>query len=274
MGENEKKDTQDHLKESRKHLEKGTQKMLEQGIEKGRKQRKKLEYYKQNRSELIQDFSSHIGDSKEPAFAGTIVLLPLLAVALVVSWLFEKIAQMPGNQYFDIAPLLAPLVTPGGFAAYYINQTFKLVILLLFGAFLVTAVGRLVRTTQGFRLEKILDETFDRIPFLGSVYNITKVTTETVLGGAEDLSRPVKINYNGIRMTGFKTGNQTEDGKEIVFMPTAPNITSGLVLELPEEKLEETDESAEEALTRTLSAGFGQSKSKDPDKTEEEDERN
>ena len=257
-----------HFQEGKKHLEKGTQKMLEQGIEKGKEQRRKFNYYQKNRSELIGSFSSKIGDSKKPAVAGTIVLLPVLAVVLVVSWLFSKLAAIPGNQYFNISVLFPEILASSTTLAYYIDQTFKLTILLVFGGFLVTAVGRIVRTKNGFQLEKLMDEFFDKIPFLGSVYNITKVTTETVFGGAEDLSRPVKVNHGGIRMTGFKTGNKTKDGREIIFLPTAPNITSGLVLELSEDKIEETDESAEEALTRTLSAGFGQKKDKEEDESE------
>lgn len=264
MSEEEGEDP-NHFQEGRKHLEKGTQKMLEQGIEKGKEQRRKFSYYQKNRSELVENFSSKIGNSKKPAVAGTIVLLPVLAVILVVSWLFDKLAAIPGNQYFNISILFPEAIANNATAAYYIDQTFKLTILLIFGGFLVTAAGRIVRTKNGFKLEKLMDEFFDQIPFIGSIYNITKVTTETVLGGTEDLSKPVKVNHGGIRMTGFKTGNQTKDGREIVFLPTAPNITSGLVLELPEDKLEKTDETAEEALTRTLSAGFGQ-------KSDEEDE--
>ncbi|QGA79970.1 DUF502 domain-containing protein [Candidatus Nanohalobium constans] len=269
MGEEREKNTQNHFREGRKHLEKGTQKMLEQGIEKGREQRKKLEYYQQNRSEFITNLSARLGNPKKPAVSGTIVLLPVLAVLIVVSWLFDKLAAIPGNHYFNIAILFPDFIANNGVAAYYLNQTFKLSILLIFGGFIVTAVGRIVRTQQGFQLEKLLDKVFDRIPFLGSVYNITKVTTETMLGSTEDLSKPVKINHGDIRINGFKTGNKTEDGREIIFMPTAPNITSGLVLELPDDKIEETDETGEEALTRILSAGFGQKKEEKPPEGEE-----
>jgi uncharacterized membrane protein len=253
----EEKGGKEHFKEGKKHLEKGTQRVLEQGIEKSKEQRKKLQYYQENRSELIEDFSSRIGNPKKPAVSGLIVLLPVFTTLLVVSWLFEKIAQIPGNRYFNISQYTG-ILESGSIPAYYLNQTLKLSMLLAAGAVLVTVVGRIAKTDKGFRLEKVLDKVFDRIPFLGSVYNITKVTTETVFGGAEDLSRPVKIKHGDIRINGFKTGNRSAEGREIVFMPTAPNITSGLVLELPDDRIEETDESAEEALTRILSAGFGQ----------------
>jgi len=249
----EEKPGKEHFKESRKHFEKGGKKVLEQGLKQGRKQRKKLDYYKENRSNLIKDFSRRLGNPKKPASAGLIVLLPVLAVLIVVDWLFHKIEQMPGGDIFNISNIIYINETVN----YYLNQSFKLAMFLIIGALIVTGAGRFVKTQKGFKAEKWLDKAFDKIPFLGTVYNLTKVTTETVLGGAEDLSKPVKIEHGQFRLNAFKTGNRTEDGREIVFLPTAPNITSGLVLELDESQIEETDESAEQALTRILSAGFG-----------------
>lgn len=241
----EDKDSKEYFREGKKEIEKGTQKVIEEGLEKGREQRKKLEYYSRNRNELIEGFSKRLGDSKEPAAAGLVIVVPIVVTLLVISWLFEKIAQIPGSQYFNITDI------------YVVDQTLKLSILLGVSAVIVTGIGRFVNTSSGFKIEKAIDYAFDQIPFISSVYNMSKITTETVLGGAEDLSEPVKVEYNGARMTAFKTGNQTKDGREIVFLPTAPNITSGLVLELEPDQIQETDETAEHALTKVLSAGFG-----------------
>jgi uncharacterized membrane protein len=59
-------------------------------------------------------------------------------------------------------------------------------------------------------------------------------------------------------MTAFKTGKRTKDGREVLFMPTAPNITTGFVMEVESEDITETNERVEEALTRILSAGFAE----------------
>jgi uncharacterized membrane protein len=59
-------------------------------------------------------------------------------------------------------------------------------------------------------------------------------------------------------MTAFKTGQKTDDGRDLLFLPTAPNITTGFVIEVEPEDYTETDESLEDALTRVLSAGFGE----------------
>jgi hypothetical protein len=37
---------------------------------------------------------------------------------LVVGWLFEKIAIIPGNRYFNISRILQPLVEQGTLVAY------------------------------------------------------------------------------------------------------------------------------------------------------------
>ncbi|GEM_PF-3439690 len=208
----------------------------------------KLEYYKRNRSQLISEISIKLGKSKAPAISGLIAVLPIFAVSLVVLWLFNQINNIPGTELLNLT----------GF--YIIDQTIKLGVILTFSAAIITGVGRLVRTPHGFKAEKAVDNIFDHLPFLGAIYNLVKITTETVLTGAEDLSEPIKVDFNGLRVTAFKTGNKSSDGRPIIFLPTAPNITTGLVIEIEPNKIVETEENAEEALTRTLSAGFGQKK--------------
>jgi uncharacterized membrane protein len=126
---------------------------------------------------------------------------------------------------------------------------------------LVLAVGYLMRTTVGRLIEAGIDDVINRVPVIRIVYNASKLAVETALSGTEDLQKPVRLEtWPGIRMTAFKTGKQTEDGREVLFMPTAPNITTGFVMEVESERLEETDERVEEALTRILSAGFAEQK--------------
>jgi uncharacterized membrane protein len=91
------------------------------------------------------------------------------------------------------------------------------------------------------------------------IYNASKMAVETALSGTSDLQAPVRLEvWDGIYMTAFKTGKTTRDGREILFMPTAPNITTGFVIEVENERYQELDDSVEDALTRLLSAGFGE----------------
>lgn len=249
----EDKDSREYFREGKKELEKGTQKVIEEGIEKGKEQKDRLEYYSHNRNELITGFSKRLGKSKEPAAAGLVIVVPIIVTLFVIHWLFQRVTEIPGSQYFNITDI------------YVIDQTLKLSILLTIAAIIITGIGRFVRTDHGFKAEKLVDYLFSQIPFISTVYNMSKITTETVLGGAEDLSEPVKIEYNGARLTAFKTGNTTKDGRHIIFLPTAPNITSGLVIELEEDQIQETDETPEHALTKILSAGFGKDHDTDSD---------
>lgn len=98
-----------------------------------------------------------------------------------------------------------------------------------------------------------------KIPVLGVIYKASRLAVETLSSGTSEFKKPVKIELGDIRLTGFKTG-ETSDGRQIIFLPTTPNITTGFLLEMKDEDVEISDESVKEALTRILSIGLGDSK--------------
>ncbi|WP_224332976.1 DUF502 domain-containing protein [Haloprofundus halobius] len=175
--------------------------------------------------------------------SGLVVLTPLLVILLVLNWLYQQIAELP-----VIAFLIDQM--PEALAVLTIIVIFLM---------LVFSVGYLMRTTFGRLIEDGIDATMNQVPLIRVLYNASKLAVETALTGTEELQKPVRIEtWNGLRMTAFKTGKRTDDGRVVLFLPTAPNITSGFVIEVDEEDIEETDERVEEALTRILSAGFGE----------------
>jgi uncharacterized membrane protein len=122
----------------------------------------------------------------------------------------------------------------------------------------VFSIGYLMRTAFGDIVERAIDDAMNQVPGLRVVYNASKMAVETAVSGTEDLQAPVKLEvWDGMRMTAFKTGQTTDDGRDVLFLPTAPNITTGYVVEVEPHRYEEVDERVEEALTRILSAGFG-----------------
>ena len=182
---------------------------------------------------------------KRDIASGLIVLVPVLVTAYVVAFVYQVIANLPFlRDTLDGLPVAVRV----------------LITLVLFG-FLVLAIGYLMRTTVGDILEEALDGVMNRLPGLRVVYNASKMAVETAVSGPDELQTPVKIEtWNGMRMTAFKTGKSTEDGRDVLFLPTAPNITTGFVIEVPPDAYTDIDESVEEALTRILSAGFGESR--------------
>jgi uncharacterized membrane protein len=181
---------------------------------------------------------------KRDIASGLIVLVPLLVTAYVVAFLYQSIANLPLLQdALDGQPTGVRVA----------------VTLVLFGL-LVLSVGYLMRTTVGDLLEELLDSLMNRLPGLRVVYNASKMAVETAVSGPEDLQTPVKLEtWNGMRMTAFKTGQSAQDGRDVLFLPTAPNITTGYVVEVESDRYTELDEDVEDALTRILSAGFGES---------------
>ncbi|MGQ4556742.1 DUF502 domain-containing protein [Halobellus sp. GM3] len=170
--------------------------------------------------------------------SGLIVLTPVLVILWVLNYLYSKIVDLP---------VIRRLEEPFGF--------FVAVIVFVM---LVLSVGYLMRTTVGRLFETYLDAAMNRVPLIRVLYNASKLAVETAVSGTDDLQKPVKVEpWEGMRMTAFKTGKTTDDGRVVLFLPTAPNITTGFVIEIDPGDITETDESVEEALTRVLSAGFG-----------------
>ncbi|MFD1513164.1 DUF502 domain-containing protein [Halomarina rubra] len=192
-----------------------------------------------------------LGSWKRDFASGLIVLGPLLVTLYILRWLFVKLAAL------ELIPITAEQLPNNQWAVPYVQVGLLIAVLLL----LTLSVGYMMRTTFGDLVEGGIDSSMNRIPGLRVVYNASKMAVETAVQGPEDLQSPVKIEtWQGMRMTGFKTGKQADDGRELLFLPTAPNITTGFVVEVEPESYTEVDETVEDALTRILSAGFGDAK--------------
>ena len=192
--------------------------------------------------------NSGMSSWKRDTARGLIVVFPILVTAYIIAWLYTQLARVPSPLPQEVygSPFLAELL--------------GVLVLLVVVSLLVLSVGYLMRTALGDLMEEGIDGLVNRLPGLRVVYNASKMAVETAVSGTEELQAPVKLEvWDGLRMTAFKTGKQTEDGRDVLFLPTAPNITTGFVIEVPPDRYEETNERVEDALTRILSAGFGES---------------
>jgi len=192
-------------------------------------------------SEWKRDFAS-----------GLVIVVPILVSLYVMFWLYGFVAQLTPTR----------LVPPEQFDWFMYQEAAaelaRVLVTLATFVVVVFAAGYLMRTTLGDFFERAIDDVANRVPGLRVVYNASKMAAETALGGASELQTPVKLEvWEGIRMTAFKTGKTTDDGQDVLFLPTAPNITTGFVIEVDPSRYTEMDERVEDALTRILSAGFG-----------------
>jgi len=189
--------------------------------------------------------------------SGLIVVLPVIVLLLVLRWLIGHLLGLPLNVPPDRVPaelLPGPITVEAAAMALELGLTLGLFLSI------TLAAGYLMRTQSGRIAEGVFDDVVNRVPGVRVLYNASKLAVETAVSGASDLQQPVKLEpWEGMRMTAFKTGQTTDDGRDVLFLPTAPNITTGYVLEVEPGEYDETDESVEQALTRVLSAGFGES---------------
>ncbi len=180
-----------------------------------------------------------MADFRRTVASGLIVVAPVAIVLLAIQYAFRRIASLP--LVTDLEP----------------TSLRVLVVLVVFLA-LVTAVGYLMRTAIGVLVADLITAGINRIPGLRVVYNAAHLAIDTALRGSTGEIEPVKVlTWNRVRVNAFDTGNRTEDGRVLCFMPTSPNITTGYVIEVEEEDLERTGEGLESALMRVLSAGYG-----------------
>ncbi len=184
------------------------------------------------------------GKLKSNVFGGLIVIAPLAVTAYVVWWIYGVIIGLPGARMLRFTDVSV------------VNEVIQFAFTVLVIVLVLAAIGYVFRTATGVVFKRWLDETARRLPVVGFFYNATQMAVEAVSLGKDEFDRPVKMDFHGVRFTGFRTGGRTDGGREVVFVPTAPNITSGFVVEIDPELTEDAGESTEEALTRILSAGF------------------
>ncbi|QLK27338.1 DUF502 domain-containing protein [Natrinema zhouii] len=197
--------------------------------------------------------------------SGLIVIGPILVTLYVVYRVYAIIAGVVPVFVFE-SELVGGLIDHEPTREFAVSLLRVVVPLAVF-VLLAVVVGSLTRTTVGDVISRSVDGVVNRVPGLRILYNASKVAAETTFGEEQALQESVRVtSWNGVEMTAFKTGQITADGRVVLFIPTAPNITSGFVVEAEAERVTETDESVEVALSRLLSGGFGESKH--PQKTD------
>jgi len=183
-------------------------------------------------------------DIRESFVTGLVLLVPVASVLIVLQWFSENILR-----YFGVLSLEIT-------GSQFLDQFLSYLTIISITFLAVLLIGYIGRTIIGKFVEEKIDWVFDRMPVIGRVYSVVKNTSKEIIEQDRKLEDPVKVETNGLRRTAFRTGNTTEDGREILFMPTSPNITSGFVIEVEPSKIEDSDQTVEEALEKLLTAGF------------------
>jgi len=191
---------------------------------------------------------------------GVLAILPLTAVWFVLKVIFDALSYF-GSPWatwtaVQLGPILpAPLAAVFGNAVflYVVGTAFALVVLYLVGALATRVIGQQILT--GF--ESLLA----KVPFVHMIYSSTKQVINALQPKAESPQRVVLIDFpsSDMRAIGFamRTFRETTSGQELtaVFVPTAPNPTSGYLEIVPSEKVIAVDMTADQAMAMIISGG-------------------
>lgn len=130
-----------------------------------------------------------------------------------------------------------------------------LVILYLMGSFF-----------SGDRSRAIRDAILTRIPVVGKIYTVASQITEALSSPMDrQFTRVVFLDWprSGVRSMGFVTGHSEDTGLEgkaelrlVVYIPTVPNPTSGMLVWVHEKDVIDSGFGVEEAMKIVFSGGI------------------
>ena len=179
--------------------------------------------------------------------AGVLALAPLWVTWLVFEFVLTRLSRVgrPWVVAFGLPPwiesALAVLVT--------------LLALYLLGWATTQVIGR--------RLLQTFENVLDRVPLAKAIYRMTKKLIETLQTRPQGVQRVVLIRFphRDIKTVGFvmRVLEDADSGRKLaaVYVPTAPNPTSGYMEIVPVEDLVATEWTMDEAMRFVVTAGTG-----------------
>ena len=190
-------------------------------------------------------YLSAIGQHLRRTFVGGMfTLVPVALTYMVLKFVFNSIDGV-----------LRPFFAPVGASFPGVGLLAMLILVYLIGLLGVNFIGRkLIDGAQWLLL---------KTPVVRSVYSSAKQLIESLSSGSADkgFKRVVMIEHprKGAWTVGFLTGIATNENNEemaIVYIPTAPTPTSGLVSIVPFKDVYDTDISISDAMSFVFSGGI------------------
>lgn len=189
---------------------------------------------------------------KKYLIAGLLVWIPLAITIwllnLIVSTMDQTLLLLPPSWRPD---QLLPFHVPG----------FGLLLSLA----IVLATGMLAANIIGERLLRWWHELLNRIPIVRSIYSSVKQISDTLLATrGQSFRKVVMVEFPQrgqwtlafvVGTPGAKIAAIAGDNAITVYVPTAPNPTSGYVLVVPPDDVREVDISVDDALKFHISLG-------------------
>jgi uncharacterized membrane protein len=182
-------------------------------------------------------------------FAGLLVVVPVAASVLILLGIFTWMTDF---------------ILPDALRQQMLTPLYRIIVAILFVAFTIF-VGWVTRLVAGKRMVSATESIITHVPLLNKTYGFMKEISQTVLSGKKTMfKRVVLVEFPraGMYTIGFVTN---DTGGEIkgkmretvisVFVPAAPNPTSGILLFIPRGELIDLEMSVAEGMKMVISCG-------------------
>jgi uncharacterized membrane protein len=197
---------------------------------------------------------------KANLIAGVLTIIPILVVWIVLSFVFDILFRVGApmeraliDWVGEIAPSAEPVLS---------HPLFEWCIAIVVALLVLYTIGGFASHVVGDRLIAAFESLIDRIPGVQLVYSASKrliAALQPPPGARKARIMLFDFPYKGVKVICLvmKTFNDTKTGEEnaVIYVPTAPNPTSGYLLIVPFKVLVPTDMSMDEAMTMIISGG-------------------
>jgi uncharacterized membrane protein len=185
---------------------------------------------------------------KTSLMAGLLVVIPVGLTIFILKFLFNLADGFLG-------PLIGRVVR-----IFYVNSAYIPGLGVIAGLLVIYLTGVLTANFFGRRLLVISEDLLCRIPLVKSIYSSSKQVTKVFSSSDHDERRAVFVEFPtaGSYAIGFQTNSLESSEKErflSVFVPTAPNPTSGFILYVAAAKVFPAPFGVEEAMKIIVSGG-------------------
>lgn len=207
---------------------------------------------------------SFAADFRRNFLAGLFVLLPIVVTVWLLSYLFGKLSEL-GQPLVD-AMIRSMSVAPGVKreaieSTQRTLEVFKDIVSFVLVVVLIYLLGWGTNKVLGKRFLSMFDNLVNRIPLAKGIYGTMKQLLSTFQTKPDGVERVVLINFPTERMKTvglvMKTFKDVDTGRELaaVYVPTAPNPTSGYLELVPVEDIINTTWTVDEAMRFIVSGG-------------------
>jgi uncharacterized membrane protein len=211
-----------------------------------------------------QHHRSFAADFRRNFLAGLFVLLPIIVTIWLLSYLFNLLSNL-GQPLVDSmirSMSLAPGVKPEKIqSTQRVLEVFKDILSFILVVVLIYLLGWGTNKVLGRKFLGAFDNLVNRIPLAKGIYGTIKQLLSTFQTKPDGVERVVLINFptDSMKTVGLvmRTFRDVDTGRELaaVYVPTAPNPTSGYLELVPVEDIINTTWTVDEAMRFIVSGG-------------------